>query len=82
MSYDFQNEDFLALVEDASDQSILVASNVEHNAVTDKVGTSKTRAYVAPILPGYLTVAYVSIPRLEWFLGISAVWTFPELPQP
>jgi len=82
LSHDFQNEDFLALIEDASDQSILVASNVEHNAIADNVGTSKNCTYVAPVLPGYLTVVYVGVPRLEWSFGVSAVGTFPELPQP
>src|SRR5262245_62704777 len=82
MGHDLQNEDLLAGVENAGDQPILVAADIEDDAVTDDAGTPELGFDLAPRLPGDCPAVDVSVPSSERPLGRAMARNLPELSQP
>ena len=51
MRHDFENEYFLAGIQNASDQPVLVASDVEDDTVANEAGAAKLLPDISPGLP-------------------------------
>src|SRR5690606_35482291 len=81
VSHYLENEHLLARVQDTGDQTVLVAADVEHDAVPDNAGRAELRFHVAPRLPRDGPAADVRIPCPERPLGVPMPRQFPERPQ-
>ena len=78
VGHDSEDEDLLAGIQDASDQTVLVAANVKDHATADEARTSEFRFHVPPRLPKDRSAVHVRVPRAR--SEPSASW-YPDICQ-
>jgi hypothetical protein len=66
VSHYFENEDLLADVQDANNQPVLVAPNVEDDTIADAAGIAKSALYIGPRMPTNGLIADVGVPCPQW----------------
>ena len=62
MRHHLENKYFLAGIEDACNQSVVVPSNVEDDAIADDACRSKVSLHVTPRMPSHGRAVYVCVP--------------------
>jgi hypothetical protein len=82
MAQGFKDKDLLAWVKDAGDQPVLVATDVENDAVSDNACTAEVSFDIAPRTPGNGPMVDMRVPSTQCTISVPAAGQFPKLSKP